>query len=107
MLDLEKVAYIDLTTEEKTHVSTLDLNEDKWDCFVNHYNGFYWSNLEDMDVAVYWKVLGWSESSWDDETSLPDTEDMTWDELSSEQQEAAYKLCYFDKSWDWVVLSEW
>lgn len=44
---------------------------------------------------------------WDNGTGQPETEDVYWDGLTPDQQEAAYKLCYFEKSWEWLELSSW
>ena len=106
ILDLESLRFADLTDEEKSTVNSLGMNANVWDCFVNHYNGYYWDELPG-GVRSHFNVLGYGRSSWDDGINVPETEDMYWDELSTSQQEAAYKLCYFKNSWNWISLAEW
>ncbi|KAL3806353.1 hypothetical protein ACHAXA_007694 [Cyclostephanos tholiformis] len=105
--DLETFRYTDLTMEEGLGITSLGMDATMWDCYVNHYNGYYWADLQVLGVSVYLETLGHSQSSWDDEIGYVVTEDMNWDELSLEQQDAAYRLCYFENSWDWISLNYW
>lgn len=105
--DLESLRYSDLTVQERQSLQALGLDSDQWDCFMNHYNGYYWDELQSIGVLVHFTTLGYTQSSWDDGIDPPDTEGMYWDDLSPEQQDAANKLCYFQNSWDWIDLNLW
>lgn len=107
LLELEAFPYDDLTAEEIPDVLTLGLDEDVWNCFINHYNGYYWDDLVEEGVVEYYEILGWTERMWDDEVGTPDTDDFYWYELSAEEQEAANSLCFIANSWDWVSLADW
>ena len=107
MSDMESLRYVDLSEEEQLGVMSLGMDADKWDCYMNHYNGYFWSDLQVLGVASFYETLGYSLLSWDYELEYVETEDMNWSELSSEQQDAAHKLCFFQNSWDWISLSEW
>jgi hypothetical protein len=105
--DLEFFRYADLTAEEGLGIMSLGMDANMWDCFMNHYIGYYWADLQVLGVSSYLETLGHSKSSWDDEVGYVATEDMRWYELSLEEQDAAYRLCYFENSWDWISLNNW
>ncbi|KAL7525514.1 hypothetical protein ACHAXR_001042, partial [Thalassiosira sp. AJA248-18] len=107
ILYLESNRFIDLNVQQQQSISSLGMDENMWDCYVNHYNGYYWSDLQAAGAAQYYAVLGWSEESWEEGIGLPATEDMYWEELSEVQQEAGHMLCYFRNSWDWISLAAW
>ncbi|EJK74147.1 hypothetical protein THAOC_04194 [Thalassiosira oceanica] len=104
---VESKIFVDLEESEQVGLNMLDISADQWDCFMNHYSGIYWEDLVKKDVARYYEVLGWNQEWWDNGTGQPETEDVYWDGLTPDQQEAAYKLCYFEKSWEWLELSSW
>jgi hypothetical protein len=86
---------------------SLGMDSNMWDCYMNHYSGYFWADLQVLGVSSYLETLGYSTSSWDDEVGYVATEDMRWDELSLEEQDAAHRLCYFENSWDWISLNNW
>ncbi|KAL9181028.1 hypothetical protein ACHAXT_009833 [Thalassiosira profunda] len=104
--ELETYASHDLYPEE---VEGLDLgiSEDMWDCHINHYAGYYWSELEESNLDQYFSQLGWDESSWDGDRPEPETESKYWDDLTQEQQMAAAQVCYSSNLWDGTPLPEW
>ena len=106
--ELEDVRYIDLTATEQDAITTsLGLSSDMWDCYMNHYTGYYWDDLQTIGVDVYYEILGYNAMSWDYESEYVETEDMSWSELSVSQQDAANMLCFFENSWDWISLMDW
>ncbi len=105
--DLESFGYVDLSAEERLGVMTLGMDANMWDCYMNHYSGYNWAYLQVLGVTLYLETLGYSQLFWDDDIGYVATEDMNWHELSLEQQDAAYRLCYFENSWDWISLTEW
>ncbi|KAL7554665.1 hypothetical protein ACHAWF_018162, partial [Thalassiosira exigua] len=105
--ELEGYIYQDLTAFQQENVKNLGMDENMWNCYMNHYNGYYWADLEQEGVAQYWVVLGWNQASWDGGIGTPATNDMYWRELSESQQEAAYKLCFSRNAWDWISLTFW
>ena len=107
ILYLESYRFSDLSAAEQMDVEMLGMNEGMWDCFMNHYNGYYWSELQGAGVAQYYQSLGWNQNSWDNDVNHPATEDMEWDELSAGQQEAAKNLCFSKNAWEWVSLKWW
>ena len=107
MSDLESYSYVDLTADERLGVMSLGMDANMWDCYINHYSGYYWAHLEVLGVTLYLENLGYSQLIWDDQIGYVATEDLNWHELSLEQQDAAYRLCYFENSWDWISLTDW
>ena len=76
------------------------------DCHINHYTGFWWEDVEELNVSQYYEILGWNEYSWDNDV-LPATDSMSWYELSPVEQEAAKQLCYNRELWDGLPIPEW
>jgi hypothetical protein len=72
----------------------------QWDCYINHFANYGWLDLQTDDVQKPYSDLGWTEDSWDGIASYPASEDLSWDEMSSEEQEAAKQMCYFKEIWD-------
>lgn len=75
---------------------------DVWDCWINHYNAYAWSEMTTENVTEYWRVLGWTQASWDDDGTqpAPASDEATWIELSPEERVAAGNLCYTARLWD-------
>lgn len=105
--DIEKWAFSDLYTSEAAAVNSLGISKEQWDCWVNHYKGYYWSDLETMGITSHLEVLGWNESMWDGDGTEPSTEEYYWAVLSVEQQEAAKHICYIEELWDGIPLKRW
>ena len=63
------------------------------------WNKFSWSDLR-PDEQELWGKLGWNKDSWAGKTPASSTEDMEWDELSSEERTAAEQLGYSRFYWD-------
>jgi hypothetical protein len=63
-----------------------------------------WDEVEWAEMTraerEFWSVLGWSQSSWDEEGQAPASESKDWDQLSKEEQETARKLGYEEATWD-------
>ena len=104
--ELEAFRFADLTWQERQHVESLGIDANMWDCFLNHYDGYYWEELP-TKVASNYKILGYDQSSWDEGAYTPESENKYWDDLSSAEQKAAYHLCFFQNSWDWISLVAW
>jgi hypothetical protein len=83
--------------------------ETVYDCYVNHYEGYKWKDLEKLTDAVpYFEELGWNSSTWDGDIDYtPETENMDWGELSDEQQNAALALCFFEELWSKIEIPSW
>jgi len=86
-------------------VRDLGFNRDQWDCYINHYAGFEWDNLE-RDPRRALQTLGWTERIWQ-QGPIPDTETTLWPELTSEERAAALQLCFVQQTWDNVTLTVW
>ena len=105
--DLESTAFENLSAAEQQGAMALGFDQETWNCYMFHYNGYSWNELEDADVAQYLVTLGWTEDNRGGDEDSPDSDDMSWDELSKEEQFAATKICYTKNAWDWVPLPSW
>lgn len=104
--EIEDTAFADLDPAVQTAVTTtppdgLGLTEEVWNCHVNHYAGFSWSDLNVVvGVRRHWVALGWTAAGWAGVSDGPATETTSWSNLTSSERAAAVSLCYFDELWD-------
>lgn len=109
--DIEYESYetINMTASElMPHIETLEINEESWDCYINHYYDYDWNELEEEEVEIYWEALGWSEAAWNETAEPPETDDWDWADFTDEAQLLALdELCYFKELWDELKLTEW
>lgn len=62
----------------------------------------------DYDLDESARILGWSETTWDDKDATPPAADqLNWDELSDTQKDAADDFCYFFELWDRKPVDIW
>ncbi|CAB9524985.1 expressed unknown protein [Seminavis robusta] len=109
-LDTEKMDFETIGEEDpEIHVALVQLGftAKVWDCYMIHYRSYEWGELKDAGVQQYYATLGWTEDSWNDEADPPATDGAYWPDLSQEQQDAAYELCYFRETWDEVSMQFW
>ena len=86
------------------------VDEETWDCWINHYVGNTWEDLHDVhDVSWAFEALGWSESNWqsDNQSDWPATELKPYDQLTEEETKAADRICCPAEVWDGIALTEW
>ncbi|BAQ61985.1 hypothetical protein GM3708_2391 [Geminocystis sp. NIES-3708] len=66
--------------------------------------GDIWDDLSWIDMnsdeQKLWSILGWNESSWEEDTDPPPSNDKYWADLSTEEKKAAEELGYTIKYWD-------
>ncbi len=66
--------------------------------------GLVWDDLSWTDMnsseQKLWGVLGWDESSWEEDTDPPKSDDKYWKDLTTEERKAAEELGYTSKFWD-------
>ena len=58
-------------------------------------------------AAKHYEVLGWNQDIWDEDGTPPDSSETYWADLPMDQQEAAYNLCYWENTWNWISLDVW
>ena len=107
LYQLESWAFYELHEDEQSGAKGLGINEEMWDCHINHYHGYWWQDLQALNLDQYFIALGWNANMWDEGDSTPDTNDMYWDELIQEQKAAATQVCFTQDLWDEIPLPEW
>ena len=105
--ELEDNAFDDLYKNGKSGAISLGFGNDNWDCHINHYQGYWWADLEEAGFDQYLMALGWDENSWDGDGPEPETEDLYWEGLTPDQQSAARQICYTPDLWDGLLIPEW
>mmetsp|Transcript_36199 Transcript_36199/g.65188 ORF Transcript_36199/g.65188 Transcript_36199/m.65188 type:complete len:398 (+) Transcript_36199:75-1268(+) len=104
---VEKNTFLNLDSDEREGAMDLGFYTHTWDCFMNHYQSYFWSSFqEDLKVAI--ETLGWNEAMWSDESvTAPDSEMKKWEDLTPEEKAAATRLCYFEEIWNDKPITEW
>ena len=74
-------AFGSLDSTQQQDVTNLGLDEDQWDCFMNHYESYPWDSLPDRALEAL-VDLGWNQSVWDDKPDsnalFPASENSNW-----------------------------
>merc|ERR1712161_115629 len=104
---IEESAWYYLTLDQRSASAQIGIFEEAWDCYVNHYGDYSWSELEEYFLAKYWIALGWNQLSWEGTIDPPTSGDKFWRELTRVQQEAALEVCYSPGSWDEIPIPDW
>ena len=78
----------------------------QYDCYINHYEGYAWSDIVQYELDPYLEVLGWTQDSWELNGTAPESEDKSWSELSDAEREAAGEICFFEVTWNELNLKE-
>mmetsp|Transcript_11354 Transcript_11354/g.17998 ORF Transcript_11354/g.17998 Transcript_11354/m.17998 type:complete len:128 (-) Transcript_11354:176-559(-) len=103
---VEAWSFHDLYENEMVGAQGLGIDDEMWDCHINHYDGYWWEDIEYYGYAQYFNELGWSAEAWDN-GEHPETEDLYWDELTSKQQAAAAQLCWHRDLWNEESIPMW
>jgi hypothetical protein len=87
----------------------LGYTEDVWDCYINHYRFFEWSELEGLGVHDYLVAIGWTEDKWGSSSAVdaPAIFNDNWEDLTEDQRSNATEVCYFQEIWDKETLQFW
>lgn len=101
--DIEQYSWDEFGSNERNALGELGFTSSTWNCYMNHYNDYSWSDLivQDMDQAA--RILGYTPESW---TAGGGGTTLDWDEMDDGQQWAATDFCYFKDTWDEVPLNE-
>ncbi|KAL3919363.1 MAG: hypothetical protein SGILL_003790, partial [Bacillariaceae sp.] len=122
-------AILDMTKDQKKALDNLVANAESWDCYINHYDSYGWTDIEsDETLLSAFVALGYTESWWDGSATLAPTldgrqfswqasffgeetpleaYDKYWDDLTDEEKDAAKTLCYDANTWDGIPMSLW
>lgn len=105
---LEMTSWSDLSDEQRTLAETaMGINDDwVWDCWIAHYEDYFWHELQDAGLAEFYETLGWSFNAWEGTEQTPASDDADWVELTPDEQWAARNLCFNPYLWDGVHLAD-
>mmetsp|Transcript_18044 Transcript_18044/g.25438 ORF Transcript_18044/g.25438 Transcript_18044/m.25438 type:complete len:250 (-) Transcript_18044:195-944(-) len=104
---IEEWSFDGLTETEKGLAASLGFMDVVWDCYINHYDNYDWSELVEAEVHEAYMALGWSEESWDGDAAEPMSNDKDWEYLTPEEKAGAKKICYFRETWNGIPISSW
>lgn len=63
------------------------------------YYSYYWADLP-VEIQEAYKVIGWTQQSWDPGSPWPDAYDLYWNKLDNAQKEAMSFIGHTQESWD-------
>ncbi len=97
-----------LSESNRGAVEQLGIESEEWDCYVNHYRGYTWEEMEMEGVSLYYEWLGFNATRWEQEGGFVTKVDRRlWDQLGPSEQTAARELCYFEEIWNGVQIRFW
>jgi len=99
--DAEQKGWFELMYyEEDVSEAVLGLDGDGWDCWINHYDSYGWSDLVKKGHVQAMSGLGWTEDAWNGDAAPPASDSKLWHELTEAEQLHATRLCFFDDNWN-------
>ncbi|GAX10880.1 hypothetical protein FisN_31Hh089 [Fistulifera solaris] len=97
-----------LSEANRAAVEQLGIESDEWDCYVNHYRGYTWEEMETEGVSLYYEWFGFNATRWEQERGfVTQADSRLWDQLEPTEQEAARELCYFEELWNGLQIRFW
>lgn len=98
--DVEDQSWFELTDEQRAAAVQLGFEQTTWDCYMNHFQDFWWEDLQQrpLNVATEYAVLGFNQKSWDT-GAAPEASKGDWADLSNAQKLAMQKLCWTEQLW--------
>jgi hypothetical protein len=97
-----------LEQADQSNAALMGYDEYVWDCYQNHYDDYFWIELQEAEVATYFEVFGWDEDGWNDDTVDPELWDEDWEKLTADEKAALKEICYFrEEIWDEETFADW
>lgn len=91
---IESRDFSSLDDDQQKLLSLMAIDENVWDCFINHYSAYSRKDLQRKGLYDY-------------VTTLTDMSSKKWARLNAEQKSAATQLCYSEDIWDKRTLGTW
>ena len=105
---IEVSSFETLTSDLQSAVTAIGYSSDQWECYVNHYEGYYWDELGEVEaVQNSFQTLGWTQAAWNGTADSPDSELSSWADLSDDERSALESICYFQEIWDQLDITTW
>lgn len=105
---LERTRYSSLDSASQDALGQLNMDAEVWDCYVNHYRGYAWTDIESEGLDSYYISLGFDETRWETDSGfVAQIDGRLWNELSTMEQTAAGELCYFEELWNGLEIGFW
>lgn len=105
LADIEQKGWFEFMYYERDTAAVLGLDEASWDCWINHYDSYGWSDLVKKGLHRHYIGLGWTEAAWNEEVDPPANDGLTWNELNETEQLIATELCYYQENWDRIDMT--
>ncbi|KAL3798750.1 hypothetical protein ACHAWO_011994 [Cyclotella atomus] len=102
---VEQLGWWQFSEQQKNGAIALGFTENQWDCYINHYLTYTWSELTEAGLTDALGTLGWTQNSWEGSGDSPATESKWWGQLTTDEKNAARKLCYFQDNWNQVDMT--
>eukprot|EP00978_Attheya_sp_CCMP212_P024994 scaffold79552_cov46-Attheya_sp.AAC.1 len=95
----EEDTWSDLDEEDRALAEIVGFTGDSWDCQINHYNGYNWTDIKNANLTEYFETIGYDEDMWEeDEDAAIDVK--AWGEIEAEIQAALEGICWTQDLWD-------
>lgn len=97
----QEIQFDNLNKAQQTVANVMDVGvKELWDCWQHHYWDYNWQELPNITKEGF-ELLGWTEDKWTYADPVPaPTENKKWKELTEEERHGAWKICFFQETWD-------
>lgn len=102
---VEQKGWFEFMYYEKDTATALGLDDASWNCWINHYDSYGWSDLVKKGHDTHYVGLGWSEEAWDGAADPPASEGTSWKDLTEVELMHAIALCYAGENWDRIDMT--
>lgn len=103
--DLDFTAFSELGEPQREALLKMGFYEEQYDCYINHYQGYDWVDLQDWGLDTVYETFGWTQFNYENGPT-PAAWEGPWGDLTDEQKEAASEICWFEELWNGQHLSE-
>eukprot|EP00571_Detonula_confervacea_P011923 CAMPEP_0172304960 /NCGR_PEP_ID=MMETSP1058-20130122/6291_1 /TAXON_ID=83371 /ORGANISM="Detonula confervacea, Strain CCMP 353" /LENGTH=1111 /DNA_ID=CAMNT_0013016367 /DNA_START=17 /DNA_END=3355 /DNA_ORIENTATION=+ len=105
LAEVEQKGWFEFMYYESDTALELGLDDASWDCWINHFDSYGWSDLVRKGLDKHMMGLGWSETAWNEDMDPPATDGKMWKELNETEQLHATELCFAQENWDRIDMT--
>jgi len=103
-IEYQPWSYLKLSQQENAKI--LGCNEYSWNINANHFYGISWDDLAEYGVKECAENLGYSQISWDNNSTDPESTEKWWKDLSEVEKGAAKCIGYGKKTWNTAYVCD-
>eukprot|EP00978_Attheya_sp_CCMP212_P016726 scaffold44029_cov49-Attheya_sp.AAC.1 len=95
----EEDTWSDLDEEDRALAEIVGFTGDSWDCQINHYNGYNWTDIKNAHLTEYFETIGYNKVMWEEDEDA-NIVGKAWGEIEAKAQGALEGICWTQDLWD-------